>query len=165
MVSRQSVCMEQTTPLSFQISVIQVIKKLCKITDHNVAVAAVPNKLDGFPGKINIALLIQISPIGDSHILDPQPVALFVVTLIEQKIIQLKNTAVNVGGIVDLSALSFYPTHLCRVFAHIFGVMDKRVKSMPADIFRIGNIIPAFCNVRVIVKMSIITPAFFNGFL
>ena len=155
--------MKQLAPLLFKIFMVEIIKKFRKIANHNITIMASTDKLDSSFRKVNIILVVQICPIGNGNIMYPEALAFFIVSPIKDKIIQLENTAINMCGITNISMLLFYPTLFCRIFAHIFVIVDKRVKAMFADILRIGNVIPTLGNICTIIKMCIVPLTFFDG--
>ena len=157
--------MKQLAPLLFKIFVVEIIKKFRKIADHNITIMASTDKLDSSFCKVNIILFVQICPIGNGNIMYSEALAFFVVSLIENKIIELENTAINMCGITNISMLLIYPTLFGRIFAHIFSILDKGVEAMFADILRVGNVPPTLGNVRAIIKMSIVPLTFSDGSL
>ena len=50
------------------------------------------------------------------------------------------------------------------VFAHVLYIVDKRVKTVAADILGVGDIIPALFQIGAVIKMGVVPPAFFDGF-
>ena len=99
MVWRQPVGVEKPLPLLFQVAVIQLVKELGEVADHDVAVPAFPDKPDGPPGKVDIVLPGQVCPVGHGGVGHPQPGAFLVVALVEDEVVKLEDAPVDVGGI------------------------------------------------------------------
>ena len=145
---------QKTAQLRFQIGMIQRVKKIRKIADHDIACIKLLYKIKSFFRKINITFA-KIGSICDSDGIDTVRCRATIVRPVEQKSVVTIDPSVQMRSIVDLAFLCerFLPVFH---FASCHGAMNKRIKSMFRNQLRRSNGIKTMFNAHAAIKMRIL---------